>query len=118
MRLHHALLACALTCAAAEHTGLTSFWKKLGDDFGKRGASTDPDRLKATAHMQRRTLSDCEKAVELFEKALARSPDDCSLCLECANALSEHQPTRPPWCAPPAVPKRDDPTRLYVPQTR
>ena len=46
----------------------------------------DPDRAKALALLQRRSLVDCERAVELLEQALRRSPDDASLCLECATA--------------------------------
>jgi len=38
--------------------------------------------------MARRKLPDCEKAVELYEKALESSPDDASLCYECAAALN------------------------------
>ena len=38
--------------------------------------------------LQRRSLADCEAAVELLERALRRTPDDASLCLECATALN------------------------------
>ena len=50
--------------------------------------SVDPDRAKASALLQRRSLADCEAAVELLERALRRTPDDASLCLECATALN------------------------------
>ena len=50
--------------------------------------SVDPDRVKASALLQRRSLADCEAAVELLERALRRTPDDASLCLECATALN------------------------------
>ena len=72
-------------------TAVSSFWKKLDFDFpGKRGTVIDPDRTKASALMQRRKLADCEKAIELYELALARNPDDPALCLEAANALSAY----------------------------
>ena len=51
-------------------------------------ALQDPDRVKASALLQRRSLADCEAAVELLERALRRTPDDASLCLECATALN------------------------------
>jgi len=38
--------------------------------------------------LHRRSLADCEAAVELLERALRRTPDDASLCLECATALN------------------------------
>ena len=73
----------------------SSFWKKLEFELpGKRGLLIDPDRTKASALMQRRKLADCEKAIELYELALARNPDDASLCLEAAHALSMPSPTR------------------------
>ena len=50
--------------------------------------SVDPDRAKASVLLQRRSLADCEAAVELLERALRRTPDDASLCLECATALN------------------------------
>ena len=50
--------------------------------------SVDPDRAKASVLLQRRSLADCEAAVELLERALRRAPDDASLCLECASALN------------------------------
>merc|ERR1712228_242135 len=48
----------------------------------------DPNRVKAATLLQRRGLSDCEKAVELYEKALEKDPDNAQLCLECADALN------------------------------
>ena len=50
--------------------------------------SVDPDRAKASVLLHRRSLADCEAAVELLERALRRTPDDASLCLECATALN------------------------------
>jgi len=50
--------------------------------------TVDPDRAKASVLLQRRSLADCEAAVELLERALRRTPDDSSLCLECASALN------------------------------
>lgn len=55
---------------------------------GRAYTAADPDRTKAATLLQRRTLADCEAAVELLERALQRTPDDASLCLECASALN------------------------------
>ena len=66
-----------------------SLRQRLVDMSASISASApDPDRAKASALLQRRSLADCEKAVELLEKALQRTPDDAALCLECAAALN------------------------------
>ena len=76
-----------LTRAAAPQR--LSLRQRLVDMSASISASApDPDRAKASALLQRRSLADCEKAVELLEKALQRTPDDAALCLECAAALN------------------------------
>jgi len=77
----------SLIAAAPEKPStLSSWWKKLGDiELPK---TIDPDRAKAVALLKKRGLSDCEKAVELYEKALEKDPDDAALCYECASALN------------------------------
>lgn len=87
------ILICAfatLSVAIPESKGAKNMWNKLKSyDFSLKRDVSDPDRIKATSLMQRRGLADCEKAVELFEKALSRNPDDARLCCECAHALSK-----------------------------
>ncbi|KAL3906247.1 MAG: hypothetical protein SGPRY_010622 [Prymnesium sp.] len=84
------LLLALVSAASAELRSPQSVWKQLGryDFTGKSRPLDDPDRIKAAALMQRRGLADCEKAVELYEKALKRKPEDPTLCYECAQALN------------------------------
>lgn len=55
------------------------------------GEALDPDRVKARALMKKRSLRDCEQAVELLEKSIAKAEGsneevDPRLCLEAAQA--------------------------------
>lgn len=57
---------------------------------GAGSSALDPDRLKARALMKKRSLKDCEQAVDMYEKCLARCEDgtgtDPRLFLEAAQA--------------------------------
>ena len=72
----------------ADSDGSKPWWQQRLEDMKKQSAPPDPDRLKARGLMKKRSLADCEKAVELLEKALARCTDDPDprLCLEAAQA--------------------------------
>ena len=56
--------------------------------FELAAPKVDPDRIRASSLMKRRKLADCEQAVELLERSLAKTPHDDALALECAVALN------------------------------
>eukprot|EP00966_Prymnesium_polylepis_P249326 5764260-Prymnesium_polylepis.1 len=89
--LTHLAFACLVLVPGADAseapTSLSGLWKKFSNDL--RAPTADPNRIRAKTLMQRRSLADCEKAVELYETALKKTPEDPDLCLECADALSE-----------------------------
>lgn len=73
----------------------SSWWQQKMDEVKARtqgqGSAVDPDQLKARNLMKKRSLRDCEQAVELFEKVIERCEAtgedlDPRLCLEAAQA--------------------------------
>ena len=66
-------------------TGALPWWQRFELPSATRLGA---DRVRAATLMKRRSLADCEKAVELLELSLKRHPEDASLSLECAVALN------------------------------
>jgi tetratricopeptide (TPR) repeat protein len=78
------------TLIANNNANSIPWWQQRLNDIKLKTTpdAQDPEWARASLLMQKRSLADCEKAVELYELALARTDGDPDprLCLEAAQA--------------------------------